>query len=122
MSAQPAFLESVIDADGQVVTDRLAGVLHISKAELAAATGLSRDAVSKRARAASRATQTRLRDTTEIINRVTRWSGSVGRAFAWFRSEPLPSFGDKTAEDLVKEGRAQAVKDYLARIAEGGYA
>lgn len=71
---------------------------------------------------ASRATQARLRDTTEIINRVTRWSGSVGRAFAWFRSEPLPSFGDKTAEDLVKEGRAQAVKDYLTRIAEGGYA
>jgi hypothetical protein len=61
-----------------------------------------------------------LRGTTEIINGVTRWSGPVGRAFAWFRSEPLPSFGDMTAEDLVKEGRAQAVKDYQTRIAEGG--
>jgi hypothetical protein len=75
-------------------------------AELHAAS--SRDAVSKRSRTLSRATQSRLRDTTDIINRVTDWAGSVGRAFAWFRSQPLPSFGDKTAEDLVKEGRAQA--------------
>ena len=44
------------------------------------------------------------------------------RAFAWFRSQPLPSFGDKTAEDLVKEGRAEDVKKYLSRIADGGYA
>tara|TARA_Y100000031_G_C8064601_1_gene312234 strand:- start:398 stop:526 length:129 start_codon:yes stop_codon:yes gene_type:complete len=41
---------------------------------------------------------------------------------AWFRSQPLPSFGDKTAEDLAKEGRAEAVKTYLGRIAGGGYA
>jgi predicted transcriptional regulator len=122
MSAQPEMLALVIDSRGLVATDRLADLLHITKTELAAATGLSRDAVSKQARAASRATQARLRDTTEIVNRVTRWSGSVGRAFAWYRSEPLPSFGDKTAEELVKEGRSQAVKDYLARIAEGGYA
>jgi len=100
----------------------LAQTLRITKTELAAATGLSRDAISKRTRSESRATQARLRDTVEIINRATRWSGSVGRAFAWFRSQPLPSFGDKTAEDLVKEGRAEAVKAYLSRIAEGGFA
>ena len=46
----------------------------------------------------------------------------MGHAFAWFRAQPLPSFGDKTAENLVKEGRAQAVKDYLSRIAEGSFA
>jgi hypothetical protein len=34
----------------------------------------------------------------------------------------LPALGDKTAEDLVKEGRAEAVTAYLARIADGGYA
>jgi uncharacterized protein (DUF2384 family) len=122
MSAQPEFLTEVLDSEGRVASDRLANILHISKSELAAATGLSRDAVSKRVRAGARSTQARLRDTVEIINRVSGWSGSVGRAFAWFRSQPLPTFGDKTAEDLVKEGRAEAVKDYLSRIAEGGYA
>jgi hypothetical protein len=34
----------------------------------------------------------------------------------------LPSFGDQTAEALVKEGRAEAVKRHLDRIAVGGYA
>nr|WP_296809298.1 hypothetical protein [Thiocapsa sp.] len=34
----------------------------------------------------------------------------------------MPSFGDRAAEDLVKDGRAQAVKEYLSRIAEGGSA
>jgi uncharacterized protein (DUF2384 family) len=122
MSVPAELLSDVITEQGLIATDRLAEVLHITKTELAKATGLSRDAVSKRDRREARQTQTRLRDTVEIINRVTSWTGSPGRAFAWFRSQPLPSFGDRTAEDLVKDGRAQAVKDYLSRIAEGGYA
>ncbi len=122
MGTPVEFLEQVMTSEGIIASDRLADALHITKTELALATGLSRDAVSKRSRAGSRTTQSRLRDTTEIINRVTEWSGSVGRAFAWFRSQPLASFGDKTAEDLLKEGRAQDVKDYLSRIAAGGYA
>jgi hypothetical protein len=47
---------------------------------------------------------------------------AVQQAFAWYRSQPLPSFGDLTAEDLVKEGRAEDVKAYLNRIGAGGYA
>mgnify|MGYP001157989055 CR=1 FL=1 len=116
------FLHAVINDKGFVAANTLAKVLHITQHDLAEATGLSQDSVSKSARVKSRATQTRLRDTVEIINRVTGWSGSAGQAFAWFRSQPLPSFGDKTAEDLVKEGRADAVKAYLSRIADGGYA
>ncbi len=122
MGTPAEFLEQVMTSEGIIASDRLADALHITKTELALATGLSRDAVSKRSRAGSKATQSRLRDTTEIINRVTEWSGSVGREFAWFRSQPLASFGDKIAEDLLKEGRAQDVKDYLSRIAAGGYA
>lgn len=116
------FLHQVISDEGFVAANALAKVLHITQHDLADVTGLSRDAVSKSMRCKSRSTQARLRDTVEIINRVSEWSGGVGRAFAWFRSQPLPSFGDKTAEDLVKEGHAGAVKAYLARIAEGGYA
>jgi len=116
------FLTEVSSADGRIAPERLSAELHITKRELALATGLSRDAVSKSARSAAKATQSRLRDMVEIINRVRPWAGSVGQAFAWYRSQPLPSFGDRTAEDLVKEGRADAVKRYLSRIAVGGYA
>ncbi|WP_020503777.1 antitoxin Xre/MbcA/ParS toxin-binding domain-containing protein [Lamprocystis purpurea] len=122
MLAQSRLLADVITEQGVVTTDGLAAALRVTKTELALATGLSRDAVSKRGRVGARSTQARLRDTVEIINHVAPWAGSVVAAFAWYRSQPLPSFGDKTAEDLVKEGRAQAVKDYLSRIAEGGYA
>ncbi|MCG6940785.1 MAG: MbcA/ParS/Xre antitoxin family protein [Thiohalocapsa sp.] len=122
MAATAEDLTDLLSDAGVVETDRLAELLHVTKGELALATGLSRDAVSKRARAASPKTQQRLRDTIDIINRAVPWAGSTARAFAWFRSQPLPSFGDKTAEDLLKEGRAQAVKDYLSRIADGGYA
>lgn len=120
--ATTGFLHQVISDEGFIAANTLAKILHITQNDLAEVTGLSRDSVTKSARCKSRTTQARLRDTVEIINRVAEWSGSVGRAFAWFRSQPLPSFGDKTAEDLVKEGRAEAVKAYLARIADGGYA
>jgi hypothetical protein len=115
-------LAEVVDPDGVVVADRLTATLRITKLELALALGLSRDAVSKTARLKSPATQARLRDVLEIMNRVLPWAGSVAQAFAWYRSQSLPSFGDQTAEDLVKEGRAEAVKAYLSRIAVGGYA
>ena len=60
MSAQAELLQEVFTAQGIVASDRLAQTLHITKTELAAATGLSRDAISKRARSESRATQARL--------------------------------------------------------------
>lgn len=120
--AEQPFLADVFTADGLVATDRLSRTLRITKAELASAAGLSRDAVSKTPRLRARATQTRLREMVEIIARVLPWAGSVPQAFAWYRAQPLPSFGDRTAEDLVKEGRAEAVRRHLARIAAGGYA
>lgn len=119
---QQTFLTDVVAQDGMVALDRLVQELHITKAEMALASGLSRDAVVKSARLRSRATQARLRDVVEVINRILPWAGSAHQAFAWYRSQPLPSFGDQTAEDLIKEGRAEAVKRYLSRISVGGYA
>jgi hypothetical protein len=58
----------------------------------------------------------------EIINRIRGWAGTPEVAFAWYRSQPIPAFGDLTAEDLVRQGRAEAVKRHLTRIAAGGFA
>jgi len=117
-----AFLANTSTDDGLIAADQLSDLLHITRAELAIVLGLSRDSVSKAARVRSPTTQARLRDMVEIINRVRGWAGSPQQAFAWYRSQPLPSFGDQTAEALVKEGRAEAVKRHLDRIAVGGYA
>ena len=117
---------SIIDATagegGLIAPDRLSALLHITRGELAAALGLSRDAVAKASRARAHATQARMRDMVEILTRVRPWAGSAQQAFAWYRAQPLPSFGDQTAKSLVKEGRAEAVKRYLDRITVGGYA
>ena len=41
---------------------------------------------------------------------------------AWYRAEPIAAFGDRTAESLVKEGKAGAVRDWLDNVALGGFA
>ncbi len=117
-----AFLADSFEPSGTIAPDRLSNLLHITRSELAATLGLSRDAVSRAARVQRPATQARMRDMVEILNRVRAWAGSPQQAFAWYRSQPLPSFGDQTAEALVREGRADAVRRYLDRIAVGGYA
>jgi hypothetical protein len=116
------FLTEVFEEDGTIRPERLSEHLRINKLQLATALGLSKDAVTKQDRLHAPKTQARLRDVTEILNRVQGWAGSKEAAFAWYRSTPLPSFGDMTAEDLVKQGRAEAVKRYISRIAAGGYA
>lgn len=100
----------------------IARQLHVNKTQLADILGVGADSLRRKNRERAARVQTRMRDMVEIINRVQPWAGSVNQAFAWYRSQPLPSFGGQTAEELVKEGRAAAVKQYLARINEGGYA
>jgi hypothetical protein len=121
-TAEHTFLDRVISLEGVVEPDRFSVLLRITKGELAAAAGLSRDAVSKTRRLQAPATQARLRDVAEIINRILPWCGSEPQAFAWYRSQPIPAFGDQTAEDLVRAGRSEDLKSYLAGIAVGGYA
>lgn len=121
MNALPDLLQTSYQRNGDIAVDVLVDSLHITKTELAATVGLSRDAVCKKARLGSVRTQRRLGEMLEIINRILPWCGSLQVAFAWYRSQPLPSFGEQTAEDLVKAGRAEDVRRYLARIAVGGY-
>ena len=116
-----ALIDQVMQ-EGVVSPDRLASALRTTKAELAFMAGLSRDAVSKTARITQRSTQIRIREVVEILSRVADWAGSPIAAHAWYRAQPIPSLGDKTAEELVREGRGELVRRYLARIADGGYA
>lgn len=58
----------------------------------------------------------------EILGRVEEWSGGPKQAMSWYRAQPIPAFGGRTAESLVKEGRATAVREYLDHVALGGFA
>jgi hypothetical protein len=57
-----------------------------------------------------------------ILNRATPWCGSIFQAYAWYRSEPIPSCDNRTAEALVKDGHADLVLDYIDHIEQGGFA
>jgi hypothetical protein len=58
----------------------------------------------------------------EVLARVRAWAGGEAAALLWYRSQPIPAFGDRTAEALVKSGQAAALRDYLDAIALGGFA
>lgn len=109
-------------AGDHVVPGGITDVLHITQAELASTLGIPREAVSKSSRVRTVSVQTRLRELIDILNRVLPWAGSPLAAYAWYRSQTLPSFGDATPEQLVRDGRADDVRHYLDRIAAGGFA
>jgi hypothetical protein len=62
------------------------------------------------------------REVSEIVSRVATWAGGKPAAMAWYRAQPIPAFGGRTAESLVKAGQARALYDYLDDLAMGGFA
>lgn len=59
---------------------------------------------------------------TMIIARVADAEWSSGNAVLWYATEPLPGFGGRTAQQLVDEGRGEAVWRYLDEMDLGGFA
>jgi uncharacterized protein (DUF2384 family) len=108
--------------EGRVDVERIAESFGMSKAKLAETVGVRPETLQRSARAFSPKTQTRLVEMVEIVSRVEDWAGGVPQAMAWYRAEPLPEFGGRTAESLVKDGKAVAVRDYLDGVALGSFA
>jgi uncharacterized protein (DUF2384 family) len=117
-----ALLGQFLNEEGKVVADRVAEWFGMSKGQLGATIGVSPETLQRFSREFAPHTQSRLREMLEIVGRVTEWAGGADQAMAWYRAEPIRSFGDRTAEFLVKEGKAEAVRNYLDRVALGGFA
>jgi Protein of unknown function (DUF2384) len=109
-------------AAGMVSPIALGDDYGLTKKQLAETIGLAPEALYKRGRLGAAKTQTRLREMAEILLRVSAWAGGREQAMAWYRAEPIPAFGGRTAEQLVKSGQAGALRDYLDSIAMGGFA
>jgi len=110
------------DKDQMISIDKLADGFGMSKAQLAETAGLKPDTIYRAARLNARPAQTRLREMLEILGRVAGWAGGPLQALSWYRAEPIPAFGGRTAESLVKDGKAATVRDYLDHVATGGFA
>lgn len=118
----PYLVGYFLDTGGRVVIERVVKDFGMSKGQLAETVGLNREALYKTERTHAPKTQTRMREMLEIVSRISKWAGGKDQAMAWYRAEPIPAFGDRTAESLVKTGQAGAVRDYLDHIATGGFA
>lgn len=111
-----------LDSRGHISVERVAKRFGMSKVQLAETIGLKPETVYRAARLEAPKTQTRATEMLEIIGRIADWAGGEKQAMAWYRAEPIAAFGGRTAESLVKEGRASAVRDYLDHVATGGFA
>jgi len=121
-TARRLSLSTLLDAQGTVKVDDAAEAFRMTKAQLADTAGLAREVFQKATRRDSPKAQSRIREMLEIINLVQSWAGGPAQAMAWYRAEPIPAFGGRTAEALVKSGQATAVRDYVDHLATGGYA
>ena len=108
--------------DGVFAPSRIAKELRTTKEEVARTVGLGRDALIRADRVQSPKTQKRLREMVEILNRVEPRFGSALIAYAWYRSEPLAGFGGLTAMQLVRDGQAAEVMDYVDAVDAGLHA
>ena len=101
---------------------KIAAVLRTSAEEIAMTVGLGKDALQRRTRIRSNKTQRRLRELVEVLNKVEPRFGSELMAYAWYRSEPLSGFDGQTAMQLVQDGKAQQVLEYIDAVDAGVYA
>jgi hypothetical protein len=108
--------------DGIFAPRKIADAFRTTSEEIAQTTGLGRDAIQRKERIRSDKTQRRLREMVEIVNKVEPRFGSALVAYAWYRSEPLAGFSGQTAMQLVRNGRAAEVLDYVDAVDAGVYA
>ena len=122
LSLSPIVTIALRDDRNNLLIDRVANRFGMSKTQLAQTIGLRPENLQRAKRAAAPRTQIRVTEMLEIVGRVTAWAGGEKQAMAWYRAEPIPAFGGRTAESLVKDGHAAAVRDYLDHVATGGFA
>ncbi|WP_243453858.1 MbcA/ParS/Xre antitoxin family protein [Sandaracinobacteroides saxicola] len=99
---------------------RLADMLKIGMVELASLAGVSRATLSRKPTTPS--ADRALSPIARVLAMAADMSGSPERAALWFKHQPLPGWAGKTARDLIAEGRAQDVMDYLEAVRAGVHA
>lgn len=121
-TSDPRSAADVLGWPGAVNLQGVSTLFGMTSAQIADTAGLARDTLQKVERRNAPKTQSRLREMLEILRRIEDWAGGPAQAMAWYRAEPIPAFGSRTAESLVKSGDAAALRDHLDRVATGGYA
>ena len=99
---------------------RLSEQLGVTQAELARLVGVARNTLT--AKSATRKVDAALSPIVRILAMAAEMAGDETRAVIWFKHQPIPGWAGKTAYDLVGEGKAGQVLEYLEAVRAGVYA
>ena len=113
------FLGSLKDEKSRTALspERLANALELSTQGLAALAHVHRNTVSMAP--ASAKLQTAMGNVVRVLSAATSLTGDVDHALFWFRNVPIAEFDHLTAMQLVEQGKAQTVVDYIESISVG---
>ncbi|MGQ3281944.1 antitoxin Xre/MbcA/ParS toxin-binding domain-containing protein [Bosea sp. (in: a-proteobacteria)] len=98
---------------------RVSEKLGLPLTDLAAMIGVARTTLT--AKSGQRKVDAALSPLVRIIAMAAEMAGDEDRAAIWFKHQPLPGWGGKTAHDLVREGKSDRVLDYLESVRAGVY-
>jgi len=114
------FLDFLRDQDAGASTlspKRFGDAMSIDIQTLASQAHVHRNTIARAP--SSESVQKFLREALRVMRAAHDLSGDLGRAIFWYRNEPLPPFGYKTAELLVSEGRTEDVLRYVDSLQAG---
>ncbi len=98
---------------------RVSEKLGLRLADVAAMIGVARSTLT--AKSGARKVDGALSPLVRIVAMAAEMAGDEGRAAIWFKHQPLPGWGGKTALDLVREGKSATVLGYLESVRAGVY-
>ncbi|MCY1304296.1 hypothetical protein D9M70_540430 [compost metagenome] len=101
----------LMKADGYYSTERYTEVFGTSPAKLA----LHGDKYRRPGDTLTRdeSEQCFIHDALQVVCAATSSGVTLSRAIEWFRSEPIPTFDSRTAEQLVSEGKVDQLLRFL---------
>lgn len=111
------FLRDGVNAAPILSPKRFSQAMHIDLQTLAGQAHVHRNTINRAPE--SESVQRFLREAVRVLRAATDINKDVGLAIFWYRNEPLPIFGYKTAEQLVVDGRSDDVLRYVASLEAG---
>jgi hypothetical protein len=97
--------------------ERFAEALHLRLQDLAKLAGVHRTTVTETP--ANARLQGFLRNALRALSAAYEVTHDRDRSIFWYRNAPIPEFGHRTAEQIVAEGKTDAIIRYLTSIAAG---
>lgn len=111
------YLHDIDVSPASISPKRDGTVLRVDMQTLAQNAHVHRNTISRTPDAES--VQHYLRKSVRVIRAATDIASSVENAIYWFKNNPLPVFDYKTPQDLVSEGRTEALVQYVQSLQAG---